>query len=113
MDEPLDLGLVTRDCYCAILNGTHATTVQVLLAGRPVLLLPLTLEQHLLANRVAALGAGVAVNLADPKDVFRQMANILNEDRHVQAAAEFASLYAAFDPQLNVQRWTLRILDLL
>ena len=113
VERPLDLDLVSADCYCAILNGTHSTTAKMLLAGKPLLLMPLTLEQAVMANRLAKLGAAAVVTPDDEKSVYRQMASLLNEDSYALAAASFAHIYKGFDARLNLQRWTTRIMELL
>lgn len=41
----------------AVLNATHASLADMLLAGKPILLVPLTLEQYALAERVEKLVA--------------------------------------------------------
>ncbi len=53
--EPVELAAVGRQCDLAILNSTHGSTAAMLLAGSPLLLLPLFLEQQLLADRVVQL----------------------------------------------------------
>jgi UDP:flavonoid glycosyltransferase YjiC (YdhE family) len=60
-DRPLDLGAAARECDFAILNAGHGATAPMLLAGKPVLELPLQLEQSLTASAVADMGAGEAV----------------------------------------------------
>jgi hypothetical protein len=54
--EPLDLGEVGRQCDLAILNGTSATTASLLLSGRPILQIPLYLEQVLVLNQANRSG---------------------------------------------------------
>ncbi len=56
--RPPDLGQVSRECDLAILNGTHASTATMLLAGKPVMQIPITGEQFLTAQRTTALGCG-------------------------------------------------------
>ena len=43
----LDLPRAAAECDLAILNGTHGSTVLTLLAGKPVMQLPLVMEQEL------------------------------------------------------------------
>ena len=57
-DAPRDLRQIGRECDAAILNGGHGATAEMLLAGRPLVQIPLALEQELTAQAVKRLGAG-------------------------------------------------------
>ena len=46
--ERLDTARVAWECDVAVLNATHGTTASVLIAGKPVMLLPIFLEQGLI-----------------------------------------------------------------
>jgi UDP:flavonoid glycosyltransferase YjiC (YdhE family) len=56
--RPLDMSAVARECDLAVLNANHGTLCDLLLAGKPLLMLPLHLEQRVLAERVSGLGVG-------------------------------------------------------
>ena len=63
-DERLDLGQVGRECDLAIHNdnANHGTLTELLLAGRPMLQVPITLEQQVLARTACRLGAAEVVS---------------------------------------------------
>jgi hypothetical protein len=63
-ERRLDLGLVGRDCDLAILNAGHGATASMLLAGKPILQLPLNLEQALTGIATARMRAGLSARLA-------------------------------------------------
>jgi UDP:flavonoid glycosyltransferase YjiC (YdhE family) len=94
--QPLDLPATMAQADFAILNGTHATTVAALLAGRPSIHFPLVLEQWMFALRVNQLGGGEVIrgisheSLTDGVD--RVIKTALN------GAQRFSSKYALFDP---------------
>ena len=111
--EPVELAAVGRQCDAAILNSTHGSTAAMLLAGAPLLLLPLYLEQQLLAERVVQLGAGLAANSNNGPEAVARLQTLLATDRHAHAAAAFAHKYATHDPQLQIARLTERIEQLL
>src|SRR5690606_33749874 len=47
-NQPLDLKTIARSCDLAILNGNHGTTCEFLLAGVPILQIPINFEQAIL-----------------------------------------------------------------
>ena len=94
---PLDLARVGEECDAAVLNGGHGVTAEMLLAGKPILQIPLALEQRLTADGVARMGAGLKVPAGQPDHVRPALEAVLNESRFTDAARQFADRYAAFD----------------
>jgi UDP:flavonoid glycosyltransferase YjiC (YdhE family) len=71
--------------------------VQALLAGTPVLLLPMQTEQFLISRRVGRTGAGVnAGELRRPLAWRPLLRQLLDDPRFRAAAAAFAQRYAGF-----------------
>lgn len=96
----LDLAQVGAACDLAVLNGNHGTTCAMLLAGKPILQLPRTLEQAITARAVARMGAGEVVGgKADAEAVRAALDRMLTDGRYARAAGEFAAKYADFDPR--------------
>ena len=91
----VDIARLAVDCYVAITNGSHTTTARFLLAGKPVVMIPLQLEQELVAHAVTSLGLGLTVRPNEPQNLFPQLATILNSAVYHRAAADLASKYAA------------------
>jgi len=87
----------------------------MLLAGVPLLLVPLVLEQSLTARAVERLGAGLRANPNDPADVAAKLAAMLGEQFHPRAAAAraFADRYASLDPNEQIERMADRVEELL
>ena len=73
-------------------------------AGKPLLLLPLVLEQRLTADAVVRLGAGERAAANDPAAVGEKLDVMLGSDGHATAARAFAAKYADFDPAAQVER---------
>ena len=88
-----------RECDIAILNGTHATTVAMLLAGKPALHIPIFLEQAINARAAERLGAAICASPTDPQQIIAALRTLLTTDRFSQAAKAFAVRYADFNPQ--------------
>jgi hypothetical protein len=98
VDQPVDLTRAAEECDLAILNSSHGTTATMLLAGKPILQLPIHLEQQLVAERTFRLGAGLAANRTQPRQIAERLGILLESDRHAAAARQFANRYAGFDP---------------
>lgn len=94
---PLDIPTVAAECDLAILHGGHGVTTAMLLAGKPLLLLPLHLEMLLTARAVALLGAGLAAPQLKPGGMHNKLMRLLNEPAFSEAAQQFAAGYADLD----------------
>jgi hypothetical protein len=99
--ERLDLARVGRECDLAILNANHGTTSTMLMAGKPILQLPLVLEQQLMAAAVRRIGAGevAPVKEGSAERIGQKLDLLLTDDRCGRAAAQFAARHADFNPR--------------
>ena len=111
--EPVDLADVGRTCDLAVLNGNHGTTVSMLLAGKPTLQLPITLEQALFARAVERLGAAVMAPADRPQSAVAALMEMLAAEHYAEAARRFAARYAGYDPQRQVEAVVRRAEELL
>lgn len=108
-DRPLDISAVARSCGVAILNGTHDTAVHFLLAGIPVINLPLHLEQSIVAARIAELGAGIYITTPRAELVLRALSSLETTDRFQRCAADFADRHRAPDAETRLGRLLNRV----
>ena len=90
------------ECDLGILNGNHATTLAMLLAGKPLLQLPIFLEQELNARATAALGAGVFLTPGNDARLAAELEKVLEQECFTTAAQGFAARYAGFDPAAEI-----------
>ena len=111
-DRRLDLAQVGQTCDFAILNAGHGATVSMLLAGKSILQMPLNLEQSLTALTTLRLGAGLIVEPNQTQQVAQRLAQMVNSNRF-EGAQRFASRYAEYDPQLQIERIVGRLEQLL
>jgi hypothetical protein len=111
--QRLDLAEVARQCDLAILNGTSAATISMLLAGKPILQIPLFLEQVLNARAVSMLGAGLTVPPDRPEQIAAPLSALLQNEQYSEAARAFASRHADFEPEHQVAGMIERIEKLL
>ena len=82
-------------------------------AGKPILQIPLVLEQRLTADAVVRLGAGERAAANDPAAVGEKLDAMLASDRYATAARSFAAKYVDFDPAAQVERMAARVEELL
>ena len=93
----MDLDAAGRWCDVAILNATHGTTAELLLAGKPSLQIPLFLEQQLTADNVVRMGAGLTAEANRPDRVVEQLDRLLADGRYAEAARQFEERYADYN----------------
>jgi UDP:flavonoid glycosyltransferase YjiC (YdhE family) len=110
-DEPLEMNQVARECDLAILNGTY-TAITMLLAGKPVLQLPIFLEQATCGLAIERLGAGLCAPPHEPDRVVQSLESLLSSGRFAQAAQTFAARYAEYDPNAQIERMVKRAEEL-
>jgi UDP:flavonoid glycosyltransferase YjiC (YdhE family) len=100
--EPIALERVAGECDLAITNATHGTTACLLAAGKPMLMFPRYLEQHLTARKVGALGAGLTGQAASLRAIGESIARLLKEPRFSERARAFATENQSFAPQARL-----------
>jgi UDP:flavonoid glycosyltransferase YjiC (YdhE family) len=92
-DKLQDMAAVTREADCAVMTNGHTTTAAMLLAGKPVLLLPQHLEMLLIARRVETGGLGLSAPLLKLEGILGKLDRILNEESFTKTAKDFAARY--------------------
>ncbi len=94
VDRPLRIDAVRTQCDAAICHAGVGTTAALLVAGKPVLLLPTHTEQMMVAMRVKQLGAGLVADNERPSPVINeQIATLLNDTGLRAQAKKFAQRY--------------------
>jgi UDP:flavonoid glycosyltransferase YjiC (YdhE family) len=100
--EPVHVGAVRATCDAAVCHGP-GTAAAILLAGKPLLLLPTQLEQYMAARRIADLGAGIAIGPeVASADYAGSLRRLLTEPAIRQAAEGVAAAHAGFDQPVQV-----------
>jgi len=112
-DGLVDIDAAARACDLAVLNAGHGTTAAVLLAGKPILAIPLVHEQLLLAKRVEALGAGLIARPTERDRLAHALWTMLTETRFRNAARGFAERQQGLDDRRTAARVAERIERLL
>jgi hypothetical protein len=101
-NEPLDIHRAAGECDFAILNANHGTAVVMLLAGKPMLLVPIHVEQALLANAIMRLEAALGASPTSAQEIEIQFNRLLTTDLGQAGARRFAAKYATFDPNRQI-----------
>jgi len=96
--QPVDMRAACQDAAAVVCHAGLGTLLRALLAGLPVLLLPMHLEQTLNARNATRLGAGLAVGTTgeDP-DFVALLHDLVDTPAYTERARDFAGKYAAVD----------------
>ncbi len=111
--EHVDLAWAAQECSLGILNGSHGATAAFLLAGRPILQLPIQLEQYLGAKRTVELGAALIVDRFKPDEIAPALRRLLTDPQFAIRADQFRDQYRRCSPGTQAQLIVDRIEELL
>lgn len=113
-DKPLQMQTVVDECDICICNANLNTVNTVLLAGKPLMMLPQYLEHNVTCLRVEELGAGL---WARPHELQTHPARVLErlctEVGFTNAAETFAKKYATYDANKVLDKAAKRCLALI
>jgi len=112
-DRPVDLRQAAKKSDLIICHAGHGTVSTALLRGKPLLLLPLNIEQRMLAARVAGMGAGLAAPALAPAGMREKFLRLLAEPAFTAAARDFAERYAGLEVEKNPERFAALVEKLL
>jgi UDP:flavonoid glycosyltransferase YjiC (YdhE family) len=96
-EAPLDMRRLAEEADLAVCHAGAGTASAMLLAGKPLLLLPMQLEQLMVARCIAQLGAAVLVPHEAPDSTLARLRGALADTGLREAAARFASAHAHHD----------------
>ena len=103
-DQPVPIKQAAEQCDLAISHAGHGMTSAMLLAGRPLLMFPMHLEQHLVSRNVVNYGAGLLVNQESQNPGYGEIVNrLLASPSFAERALSFAKKYSSFDPAKQVE----------
>ena len=102
--EPVRMADVRRECDLAICHAGVGTVEALVTAGKPVLALPIHLEQLMTAKRLVAVGAGLVVEPKESRDYVRLLRRLLDEPAFTIAAQAVAARHVDDDPADRVTR---------
>jgi hypothetical protein len=116
-DHRLDVARAAGECDVAVFNGGHGVSAEMLLAGKPVLAVPLVPGQQMTGDALRRLGAGDSAppRRGEPWEWTgkSKLLAVLEDERYAEAARAFAGRYAAFDPAAQRRAMGERAAELL
>lgn len=102
-DQPIKLDMALAESDFAVFNAGHGSTVTALLAGKPVLQVPLNMEQTMTSQRVCEMNAGERIDALRPLNYSEVVERILDIRPHQAAARSFADRYRGYDVATQVE----------
>jgi hypothetical protein len=93
----IDIERTVLDCDLTITNATHAVTAASLLGGKPVAMIPIVLEQAILAKRVIESGVGIWAYPHKPADIISAIESVSRNPVYRKRAEEFSARYRDFN----------------
>jgi UDP:flavonoid glycosyltransferase YjiC (YdhE family) len=100
--EPVSMAQASAGCDLALCHGGGGTTAAMLLAGKPLMLFPMHMEQTMTARRLAALGVATSVAPEATAQLPRLLKKMLADASPAQAAGKFAQSHAGYDQQATI-----------
>lgn len=104
-ERPVDLKLAVAKADLVVCHSGHGTISAALLAGKPLLLLPLNMEQRMLSARVIQAGAGLAAPALVPEGMRQKFQRLMAEPSFTEAARAFAERYASLEVETIPERF--------
>lgn len=94
--RPVDMHYVTQHAKAILCHAGIGTTQYGLLSGLPMLLLPIVLEQELVARNVSREGMGIFIDPSERvPDLTALIRELVNNPRYAKNAQRFARKYAS------------------
>lgn len=96
VNQRLDMQSLGKTADIAICNGNFGTTYEMLMAGIPMLLLPLHAEQHIGSINIERIGAGLCAKHRAPQGMAIKLQALASDPRFRAAARQFADTHHNF-----------------
>lgn len=99
VEHPVALDSLFENADALIGYASIGVMTGALLKGVPLLMIPTTVEQYLVAKKAEAIGVGIFVNGVLNRDrIHSAIASLLSETRFKDSARKFAERYAQITP---------------
>ncbi len=108
----LDLRQAAAECDVAVLNSTFVTSIELLLAGKPILQVPIYTEHGITAMNTVRLGAGLMAFPDGADRTQEQLQDLLHAPKYTAAARAFAAKYAGFSAESEIALASQRLIEL-
>ena len=101
--QPLDMDQVRSSCDLALCHGGGGTTAALLLAGKPLVLFPMHMEQAMTARRLSELGVAITVVPEACGQLPRLLKKALSDSTLSQAAQKFSTGHDNYQQQNTIR----------
>ena len=108
--EPVDLARLASQCDLAIGHGGIGFTSQLLVSGRPMLLIPTSIEQQAYGHTVAKAGLARVASDRSTAEIAAGLQALLMETSYIDRGREAAQRHSGYDAGAIVDRLTARLL---
>lgn len=105
----LDLNLVSESAQLCLCNANHGTLAHFLLAGIPVLLFPLFLEQEILAAHIVNNKSGLSLSGDELRKTAQSIRELIEHDSYRKAAQRFAQEHTLSQETPYLEALALRL----
>lgn len=102
--SPINVEQVASESDLVVNYAGHGVSALALLAGKPLLQIPISVEQFLLASRVAKLGAGIFIPSGNQTAFASALHSLVHQPSFREKAESFAQLHADHRPQELARR---------
>lgn len=100
VDHPVMLGSILEHTDALIGYASAGIMAAALLEGVPLLMIPATVEQYLIAKRAEAIGVGILIDgIPSKKRIYTAITSLLSEARFKNSANIFAERYTKITPE--------------
>jgi hypothetical protein len=99
--RPWNIQAAAGQADFAILHAGHGATAEMLLAGTPILQIPMFVEQYHVAQAVRRLEAGIVARIDDARDIREGLVE-MPAGTHRRGAEAFAFRYRDYDSRRTV-----------
>lgn len=106
--EPLDMEAVRHSCDLVVTHGGAGTTAAALLAGKPLALLPMQMEQRMSARLLSQQGVAVSTESDQLASWPRQLKKALSDDTLRERAQAFAQQHAGYNQTATIEQAVAR-----
>ena len=112
--QPLRMRDILQQADLIVSHGSFGTISAALMAGRPVLMMPMQTEQTVISRRVEKQGLGLSVGQQQANTLYRkQCQQLLEDDGYSQRAQELSARYAGQTLEERIDAITDRCEELL
>lgn len=101
--DPLDMQQMRADCDLALCHAGAGTTAALLLAGKPLMLFPMQMEQAMTAHRLSAMGVALVLGPQASAQLPLLLKQALADNTLSLAARAFALAHAGYDQDATIR----------